>query len=212
MVVETLIVGQLRTNCYLFYDGDSRECFIIDPGDDGDFIINKINDLDLKPQAILATHGHFDHVLAVTELKLAFNIPFYLSAKDAKILKRTQSTAKYFTGLEVDPPSQVDKFLKDGQVLNQRGPNNLSLKVLETPGHSPGSVCLYCQQKRLIFTGDLIFANGLNGRTDLKGGDFKKLKQSIKKVLSLPPKTTIYPGHGEKTTVEKEISYIENRN
>lgn len=204
MAVETLIVGQLSTNCYLFYDQDSGECFIIDPGDDADFIINRIKDLDLKPQLILATHGHFDHVLAITELKLAFNIPFYLNAKDAKILKRTQSTARYFIGIEPDPPAKIDKFLKEGQILKA---GKLALKVIETPGHTNGSVCFYCQQKSLIFTGDLIFANGGYGRTDLKEGDFEKLQKSIKKILSLPLKTVIYSGHGEETNVENETPF-----
>ena len=213
MLVEVLIVGQLATNCYLFYDKDSRGCFIIDPGDDADFIINRIKDLDLKPQLILATHGHFDHVLAITELKLAFNIPFYLSAKDAKILKRTQSTARYFTGIEPDPPAKIDKFLKEGQILNLGGLNNLSLKVLETPGHTPGSLSYLaraCASNKIIFVGDLIFAGGGYGRTDLKGGDFKKLQQSIKKVLSLPLKTVIYPGHGEETSVGEEREFYKN--
>lgn len=204
MEVETLIVGQLNTNCYLFYDEDTRNCFIIDPGDDGDFIINRIKDLDLKPQLILATHGHFDHVLAATELKLAFNIPFYLNAKDTKILKRTQSTTKYFTGIKPDPPPKVDKYLKEGQVLKV---GNLSLKVIKSPGHTQGSVCFYCEKEKLIFVGDLIFANGGHGRTDLKGGDFDKLQQSIKRILSLPLKTVIYPGHGEETNVENETPF-----
>jgi len=226
MSVEILVVGQLATNCYLFYDENSREAFVIDPGDDGEYIFNKIRDLELKPQAILATHAHFDHILAVTELKLAFNIPFYLNAKEAKILKRTQPTAKHFTGLKVDPPAKVDKFLKEGQILRL---GNLSLKVLETPGHTPGSLSYLANDptfesgcstlpirpcstpdsstgrrgsRGIIFTGDLIFSQGGYGRTDLQGGNFEELQRSIKKILSLPSETIIYPGHGESTTVE----------
>jgi len=214
MPVETLVVGQLSTNCYLFYDEDSRQCFIIDPGDDGDYIIRKIKDLDLKPQAILATHGHFDHVLAAAELKLAFDIPFYLNAKDAKILKRTQSTAKYFTSLEVDPVLMPDKFLSDGQELKIE---NCKLKILFTPGHTPGSVTfLYAdrhtkkyqvQAKCQAFVGDLIFAHGGYGRTDLKGGDMNKLQQSIKKILAFPSETILYSGHGDLTSVKKEKKF-----
>jgi len=199
--MEILVVGQLATNCYLFYDDKSRKAFIIDPGDDADFIIRKISDLDLKPQAILCTHGHFDHVLAVTELKLAFNIPFYLNAKDVRILKRTQKTTKYFTGMEVDPPSLPDKDLTQGQVLRL---DSLSLKVVETPGHTQGSVSFYCRKQNICFVGDLIFAQGGLGRTDLAGGDEQRLKRSIKKILSLAKETIIYPGHGEQTTVEEE--------
>lgn len=204
MAVETLIVGQLQTNCYLFYDKDMREAFIIDPGDDGEFIINKIKDLNLKPKAILATHGHFDHVLAVTELKLAFNIPFYLNEKDIKILKRAQTTAKYFTGLDVDPTPTVDNFLINNKILTI---GNLGLQVLVTPGHTLGSVCLYCEKEKLIFSGDLIFKDGGFGRTDLEGGNFSVLKQSIKKILSLNKYTIIYPGHGLKTSIENERNF-----
>ncbi len=100
MEVFSLIVGQLQTNCYLLSDLLTKECFIIDPGDEADFIIGKIISLGLRPKMILATHGHFDHVLAATELKLAFNIPFSLHKKDLFILKRMRQTAKYFTGLD----------------------------------------------------------------------------------------------------------------
>jgi len=201
MSIEILKVGQLSTNCYLFYEKESPDCFIIDPGDDSGFIINKIKDLELEPKAILATHGHFDHVLGLTELKLAFNIPFYLHKADLPILKRTQSTAKYFLNTEVDPPLMPDKFLKDGQVLKT---GKLSLKTIHTPGHTQGSVCFYSKKQNLIFVGDLIFANGSYGRTDLKGGDFDVLQKSIKKILKLPEKTIIYPGHENITSVKKE--------
>lgn len=206
MKAEKLIVGQLNTNCYLVFDEDSRQTFIIDPGDDGEYIIRKIHDLDLKPQAILATHAHFDHILAATELKLALKIPFYLHKNDLPILKRTQPTAKYFIGLNVDPPVQVDHFLTKGQILKA---GNLVLQVLETPGHTQGSVSFYAKKKRLIFVGDLFFAGGSHSRTDLKGGDYQKLKNSIKKILSLPPKTIIYPGHGKATTVKKERKFYQ---
>lgn len=206
MAVETLVVGQLQTNCYLFYDNHTREVVIIDPGDDGEFIINKIKDLNLKPKAILATHGHFDHILAAAELKLAFQIPFSLNAKDAKILARTQKTTKYFTGLNVEPAPVVDNFLINNKILTI---GNLSLQVFVTPGHTLGSICLYCEKEKLIFSGDLIFKDGGFGRTDLEGGDFSVLKQSIKKILSLNKHTIIYPGHGLKTNIENERNFWE---
>lgn len=207
MAVETLVVGQLNTNCYLFYDQKTRKTFIIDPGDDGGFIINKIKDLDLKPQAILATHGHFDHLLAATELKLAYQIPFYLDQADLSILKRTQPTARFFIGLDVDPPVKVDHFLKEKEKLKI---NNLSLEVFKTPGHTPGGVSFYSKKENLIFVGDLLFASGSHGRTDLQGGDLHQLQQSIKKILSLSIKTIIYPGHGQATTIKKEREFYQD--
>ena len=201
MPVETLVVGKLNTDCYLFYEERFRHAFIIDPGDDSEYIINRIRDLDLKPQAILATHGHFDHILAVTALKLAFGIPFYLHIKDEKILERTQKTAKFYIGLKVDPPPKVDYWLKQGQKLISA---NLTLKVLAAPGHTQGGVSFYSEKENLVFVGDTLFDHGVHGRTDLTGGNLKKIKQSIKKILSLPEKTIIYPGHGKITTVKNE--------
>lgn len=203
MKVERLVVGQLSTNCYLVFS--SSQAVIIDPGDDGDYIARRIQDLGLVPQAILATHGHFDHILAVTELKLVFKIPFYLHRADLTILKRTRLTAKFFTGLEVDPPPQVDKYLTDGQTIKL---GREKLKVVHTPGHTQGSVSFYSSSN--LFVGDTLFAGGGKGRTDLSGGDEKKIERSVKKILKLPKDTAIFPGHGEETTVGEEAAFWSN--
>lgn len=200
-MIERLVVGQLASNCYIFYDNNSREAIIIDAGDDGEFIINKIRDLNLRPQAVIATHGHFDHILAVTELKLAFNIPFLIHRGDIPIVKRMERTAKYFTGLKPDPAPQYDKLVKDQENI-KIGESNLM--VISTPGHTPGSVSLYSEKENILFTGDTIFADGSYGRTDLAGGDANKLKDSILKILSYPEDTIIYPGHGDESTIKKE--------
>lgn len=201
MATEVLKVGQLGTNCYLFYDTQSREAFIIDPGDDVEYIVNKISDLDLKPRGILATHGHYDHILAVTALKLAYNIKFYAHRSDAPIVNRMERTAKYFSGIETDPAPHIDKPLINNSELEV---GNLSLKVVHTPGHTPGSVCFYSKKENILFSGDTIFADGNYGRTDLACGDAKKLNESIKKILSFPDDTLVYPGHGEETSIKKE--------
>lgn len=189
MKIIKLVVGQLQTNCYLLID--HNQCLIIDPGDDGDFIINKIKDMEVRPIGIIATHGHFDHILAATELKLAFNIPFYLHKNDLPILKRTRLTAKYFTGVETDPPPEADRELKEGQIIKV---GSKRLRVIETPGHTPGGISLYV--KGAVFVGDLIFKDGV-GRTDLAGGDSNMLDISIKKISELPKETIVYPGHGD---------------
>lgn len=199
-MLATLKVGQLGTNCYFFY-AKNKESFIIDPGDDAEYIINKIADLELKPKAILATHGHYDHILAVTALKLAYNIPFYAANLDGAVINRMERSAKYFSQIESDPAPKIDKPLVAGKKLDL---DNLSLEIIFTPGHTPGSVCFYCQKEKLMFCGDTIFANGYYGRTDLSGGDAKKLENSVKKILSFPEDTTIYPGHGEETSIKKE--------
>lgn len=204
MKIEKLIVSQMQTNCYLVYDEKCQDCLIIDPGDDSQFIINKIKDLGLEPKAIIFTHGHFDHTLAALELKLIFKIPCYLEQKDLPILKRQVKTALFFLKQKVVPPVAVNQFLKQGMVIKF---GNSSLKVIETPGHTQGSVTFLGDNHPyglLAFVGDLMFQNGGVGRTDLKGGNEIKLNQSIKKILSLPKNTLIYPGHGEETTVDTE--------
>lgn len=198
MKILTLPVGQMGTNCYLIED--QGEVGIIDPGDDGDFIIRKITDLEAKPIWVASTHGHFDHVLAVSELCLSFNIPFYLNPKDNFLLKKAKSNAEYFLGFAPDPilvsplPLISIKDLKLGK---------LEFKILETPGHTPGSVCLYCKKEKVLFGGDLIFDEGEIGRTDFKYSSKNNLQKSIKKILKLPESTIIYPGHGKELTIKE---------
>lgn len=200
MKIERLVVGQLQANSYLVWDVRSEEAIIIDPGDDGDYIIRKINDLGLKPKLIVATHGHFDHILAVPELKLAFKIPFLLHKKDLFLLKRSAETAHYFTGVGADPPLMPDKFIKEGDLIEF---GEEKLKVIETPGHSPGGVALYSRGGRILFSGDTLFCQGV-GRTDFSYGSAQDLEESIDKLFKLPGKTHVYPGHGPETTVERE--------
>jgi len=199
MKVETLIVGNLSTNCYLVYS--DQKVIIVDPGDDTDFIIRKIKDLELEPQAIIATHGHFDHVLAVTELKLAFKIPFYIHKDDEFLLKRMSQTSKYFTGFDPGPAPKPDNFLKENLKIGKD-----IFKVIPTPGHTSGSISLYA--KGLVFVGDLLFSGGGVGRTDLAGGSKELLNISIKKIIKLPKDTIIYPGHGGETTIAELQSYF----
>jgi len=200
MKVNVLPVGQLATNCYIVFS--KSDAVIIDPGDDAGFIINKIKDLELKPKLILATHGHFDHVLAATELKLAFNIPFFIHKNDEFLLKRMSQTAKYFIGFDPGPAPIPDNFLKESEVI-KFGLDKLT--VIYTPGHTPGSVSFY--SKGVVFSGDLLFSGGAVGRTDLEGGDKQLLDKSIKKILKLPGITTIYAGHGQETSVQEEKQY-----
>jgi len=197
MEIEKLVVGQLQTNCYLIFDQKSRKTIIIDPGDDADFIIQKIKDLELKPEFILATHGHFDHVLAVLELKLAFKIPFLLHKDDLFLVKRAVATSDYFVGDTQGFNPYPDKFIKEKDIISVN--KNLFLKVIETPGHSPGGVSFY--SRGVIFTGDTLFASGV-GRTDYNYCSSTDLEKSIKeKLFKLPDETKVYSGHGPKTTI-----------
>lgn len=184
----------MQTNCYLVFDTGTKDCLIIDPGDDADYITRIILDLKLKPTKIIATHGHFDHILAATELKFAFNIPFYVHKNDLFLVSLMQKNARHFLGIEVDIPPPVDATLKNNEQI-EIGSNKLS--VLETPGHTPGSICLYSEQENYLVTGDTLFTKDEVGRTDFSYSSYNKLQNSLKKIYKLPKKMVIYPGHGK---------------
>lgn len=195
--VETLVVGNLQTNCLLFIKSN-RDCLIIDPGDDAEYILNRINDLELNPKAIIATHGHFDHIISVNELKHSLCIPFLMNKKDEKLLLWFRKSTKHFVNKDPGPRPIVDQYL--GKIKNSFL-DSFSLEVISTPGHTPGSVSLYSENDSLIFSGDLIFKGGFIGRTDLPYSDKKQILKSIEKVLTLPDHTIVYTGHGEHTTI-----------
>jgi len=229
MEIERFILGPLQTNCYLVYDEGSFEAVVIDPADEGDFISQKIIDLGVDPKFIIATHGHFDHLLAALELKLNFNIPFLIHQADIPLLLKMQDSARFFTGLRVDPPCPVDRFIKEGDEICF---GKEKLKVIETPGHTPGSICLFglqilnqipkqaCPGGRsefkdrvqdnekskvpIVFSGDTLFAGGF-GRTDFSYSSSQSLNKSLKeKIFVLPGETCVYPGHREETTISME--------
>ena len=201
-MVETLTVGSLSTNCYLYYS-KSKDCVIIDPGDDAEYIIDSITRLGLNPIAILVTHGHFDHILSVYQLKQTYKIPFYCSLKDDFLVKSMKQRATRWLSrkiFELNP--KIDKDYK--KTFNS---GEISLEVLSTPGHTPGSICLYSREDGLVFSGDTIFANGSIGRYDFSYSDKLRLEKSIHLILQLTDETKIYPGHGEETYVKQEKKY-----
>jgi len=201
--IVQLPLGQLQTNCYLVIDKKSSKAIIIDPGDDADYVERIIADKNCKPLQIVATHGHFDHILAVTELKLAYKIPFLINKKDEFLVGRMQDSAIHFLGINVDPPPSIDGFITQKEITV--GGNKL--QVIETPGHTPGSICLYSKVDEVLIAGDLIFADGGVGRTDFSYSNHEQLKDSLTKILKLPPETKIFPGHGQATTVGHESQF-----
>ncbi len=194
--IRRLPVGQLQTNCYLVIEGE--EVLIIDPGDDADYIMRIVTDEDVKPVAIVATHGHYDHVLAVTELKFSYQIPFLMHKKDEFLLRRMRSSAAHFGRIIADPPAKIDKYLKEDISLKI---GNYKLKIVVTPGHTPGSISLYSKRSKAVFVGDLMFAQGAVGRTDFAYSNHADLVKSLNKILKLPKETKVYCGHGEETTI-----------
>lgn len=201
---ETMIVGDLQTNCYIVWDEDTKTGIIIDPGEDGQGIAEEIQNKQIKPIGIVLTHGHFDHCLAALDLKLIFGIPIYLNSDDEFLLKRQDETAKYFLGVKNTPPNivKIDKDLKDIKTIEL---GNQIMEVIQTPGHTPGSICLYSKENNILFSGDTIF-RGERGRTDFKYGSTKKIFESIKKLMNLPENTDVLSGHGETANIGTEKS------
>jgi len=191
--VISLIVGQLGTNCYLVYDSVLKETAIVDPGDDAEFVINTVNKNDLKPVYVLATHGHYDHVLAVLELKLAYGIPFYMNRKDEFLLKRMKKTVKYYSGTITDPPPNIDKNIDDGDELAL---GKEKLEVMKAPGHTPGGLMFYERKAGVLICGDILFEGGVKGRTDHQYSNEKDLVDTIDTIKKLPEKTSVLSGHG----------------
>ena len=189
MKITPLTVGQMSTNCYLASDEGTGQSLIIDPGDEGDFIGTTLLENKLIPVGIVLTHGHFDHCLAVLELKLSFNIPIYLHQKDLFLYQKAQLSAKHWSAISSPKLPPIDKFLSEGEIIPF---GESSLKVIHTPGHTPGSICLY--SALTLFTGDTLFSEGV-GRTDLSYSSYGDLQKSLNKLFALPSNTLIYPGH-----------------
>ncbi len=195
--VHTLIVGQLQTNCYILQSQDVA--LIIDPGDEAERIVRFIKDIGVKPARIVATHAHFDHVLGVDGVRKAIKIPFSIHQDDLPMLQSMNARVRQFMGVEVPPPPKVDGYLKEGELIKL---GDLAVKVIHTPGHSPGSISLIAGD--CVFTGDALFNQSI-GRTDLPGGDLRTLVRSIvDKLFKLDGETVVYPGHGPETTIGDE--------
>ncbi len=198
MRYEIIVVGTYDTNCYLAFCEDSRESVIIDPGAESDKIIKVIADLELRPVLVLNTHGHVDHIGANLDVIEKYGIPLAIHPADEPMLQADETT--YLSlGLVGRKSPPADRFLDDGERVSF---GRASLRILHTPGHSPGSVSLVGDG--ILFSGDTLFNDGV-GRTDLPGGSWKDLVSSIKeKILTLSDDTIVLPGHGPWTTVAQE--------
>ena len=198
--IHTLVNGPLEENCYLLHASDRAEGVLIDPGSDAAGLKLALDKLGVKPVLLLATHGHFDHVGAVHGLAAAYSAPFAQSQEDAFLLEMLEDTfAMYGMGSTKEP--KVDRWLKAGETLEAAG---LQIKVLGTPGHTPGGLCFYHAASGSLFSGDTLFAGSV-GRSDGEGASHEALIASIKReLLPLPNATVVYPGHGEASTLGAE--------
>ena len=195
-------LGMLSTNCYVVENPDSQKVLIVDPGDSPLEIERQIDEIDGDPEAILLTHGHFDHMLAADALRKKYHIPVYVHEKEQHLLGDPKEN---LSGLWSKPYTmQADKTVKEGDVLHLA---DFEIHVLATPGHTAGGVCYYIPAAKTLFSGDTLFCESY-GRYDLPTSSGRELTASVKRLLKeLPGDVTVYPGHNDETTIEHEKRY-----
>ena len=192
MLIKDFQVGALQTNCYIVTDENTLSCAVIDPGAESNVMLDYIESNGLKVRAIFITHGHFDHTMAVPEMQYATGAPVYINKKDAGA---ADCAAHHCYAV---PEGSDTRFYAEGDEIDI---DSLHFKVMETPGHSPGSVCLQCETA--LFCGDTLFRDSC-GRTDLEGGSMREIMRSLKRLYELPGDYEVYPGHADTTTLERE--------
>lgn len=217
-MVERIVVGTLYTNCYIYFSG-KKECYLIDPGGDPDIIVKRLLALNMTPQVMIFTHGHLDHTAAAQDLRVRYETQgifiksavhsadtAYFGAKADKVHRKSFN----FMGGEGEILfSELYRGVPDVDIILNEGEYILDsdLRVIHTPGHTKGGICLYSESRNILFTGDTLFCEGV-GRTDLSGGDARNLEDSIRtKLYTLPPITRIFPGHGPQSTLEREMNH-----
>lgn len=205
MKIRQFTFNLFQENTYVVYDENSSDCAIIDPGcyypEEEKTLVNFLNNNNLVPSKVLYTHCHLDHSFGSKFLAEQYpSIAFYGDAKEQYYIDNSEEQSIMF-GIGIQRPPSISHYVYEGEKITI---GNSQFQVLETPGHSIGGVCYYCESKKVLFCGDSLFAGSI-GRTDLYGGNYQLLIQSIKtKILSLPDDVTIYCGHGYATTVEEE--------
>ena len=201
MLLETVVVGPFGVNSYIVGCEQTSKAAVIDPGAEEIRILSTVDKLGLVVDAILITHAHIDHISAVTEIKEKTKARIYMHRGDRDLLEMAPFQAELF-GLSHPRPFIIDSYVED---RNSIAVGQLTFTALTTPGHTPGSVCFVVDDR--VFAGDTLFFESI-GRTDLPGGSLDQLMTSIKnKLFALPKNTSVYPGHGEPTSIGHEIEY-----
>ena len=199
LIVRGIVVGVFAENCWVIGSRRTREAIAIDPGDQADEILAMAKDMGVDIKVIANSHAHVDHILGVRDVQRATGAKFLMHPEEVAIAQTAPRTAAMFSGQVVEPPPDPDAFLADGDEIDVAG---VKLKVIHTPGHTPGSLSFYTEG--MLFSGDTLFQGSI-GRTDLPGGDYEQEMASIvDKLLLLPDETIVLPGHMQETRIGVE--------
>ena len=201
IIVETIPVGPLQCNCTILGDLVSRIAIVVDPGGDAELLLERLVELNLQVERIIHTHAHLDHFLASGKMKEATGAKLALHCEDLFLWDMLEDQCRMF-GIPFEPPPPPDQWLENEEEIDL---NDLQGKALHTPGHTPGSMCFLFESQKLLIAGDTLFQGSI-GRTDLWGGDFKKIEKSIQeKLYTLDEETSVITGHGESTSIGHEM-------
>lgn len=203
MKIKRLIVGMGQTNCYIAYNPELKQAVIVDPGDQAETIEAAVKQLDVEVKAILLTHGHYDHVMALEAVRKDLNVPVYAHEMEVSLLAESEKNLSGNSGRGL-LHLKADVLVKDGEVLELIG---YRFKTIHTPGHTSGSCCYYVESAQTLFAGDTLF-EGSYGRIDFPTGNGAQMVHSVAEVLfDLPDETVVYPGHMGFTTIGDEKHY-----
>lgn len=197
--IGRMVVGAVQTNCYFLQNADTNEVVVVDPGDKGKKIYEEMNGRGFKIQAVLLTHGHFDHVMGVDEIRNLAGVSVYLGEHEEKLISNADLNVSAMFGTPYT--TKADILVKDGEVLELAG---MKIKVIHTPGHTCGGVCYYLEEEGILICGDTLFLESV-GRTDFPTSSSRELTEAVhEKLFTLPDDVYVYPGHGPTTTIEHE--------